>query len=87
MTDKHTPRYFLTELNDGLQWLTDGQDFGMHPDAAPKLLKALQILANAPGLDRNGIPTGGRREPNGGISLANVRRIARDAIKAAKGDA
>jgi hypothetical protein len=44
MTDKHTPKYFITELNDGIQWLTDGLDFGMRADAAPELLKALKAL-------------------------------------------
>ena len=38
------PRYFLTELNDGIQRLADGHGFGMNPTAAPALLKALEAL-------------------------------------------
>ena len=46
MANKPAPesRYFLTELNDGIQWLTDGQDFGMHPAAAQQMLRALESL-------------------------------------------
>ncbi len=46
MANKHVSesRYFLTELNDGIQWLTDGQDFGMHSAAARGLLEALKVL-------------------------------------------
>ena len=43
MTSKYTPRYFITELNNGIQWITDGQDFGMRADAAPELLDALMF--------------------------------------------
>lgn len=41
----HPPRYFLTELNDSIQWLTDGHDFGMNPDAVPGLLAALEAAS------------------------------------------
>ncbi|KKM78527.1 hypothetical protein LCGC14_1359120 [marine sediment metagenome] len=92
---EHTPRYFLTELNDGLQWLTDGHDFGMHPGAARELLKALEdvrrIVANQ--LDNGLFPAKGDTS-NLTPEQAHVRerlsmasRIARNAIKAAKGDA
>lgn len=48
------PRYFITELNDGIQWLTDGQDFGMRAAAVPALLEALKRLeAHVP--DREGL--------------------------------
>ena len=51
MTERH---YFLTELNDGIQWLTDGQDFGMNPDAARDLLKALKrALATTQEIERS----------------------------------
>ncbi|KKM14507.1 hypothetical protein LCGC14_1705360 [marine sediment metagenome] len=48
MANKHVPesRYFLTELNDGIQWLTDGQDFGMRPAAARGLLEALEAAGS-----------------------------------------
>ena len=36
--------YFLTKLDDGRQWLTDGHDFGIEPDAVPDLLEACREL-------------------------------------------
>ena len=86
MTDKHTPksRYFLTELNDGIQWLTDGQDFGMHPDAALGLLKALGGLEKTMREQLSALVDTGKIDA-GETSAAFAQ--ARKAIKAAKGDA
>ena len=75
---EHTPgpKWYLTELNDGIQWLTDG-DFGMNPAAAPELLEALEELADEQALFAPQLPP---------IYLERLTR-ARAAIKAAKGDA
>jgi hypothetical protein len=73
---EHTPgpKWYITELNDGIQWLTDG-DFGMYPAAAPELLEALEGL---------------RLWVLGDCDINKMNSImdqARAAIKAAKGDA
>jgi len=78
---EHTPKYFITELNDGIQWLTDGHDFGINPDAVPELLEALEEatdhLENWEAKPKNLAYT---------AFVAPKIARARAAIKAAKGD-
>ena len=70
------PKWYLTELNDGIQWLTDG-DFGMNPDAAPKLLEALaRALTTTEEIER----VSGQRHYNPG-----TLQVMADAVKLAKG--
>ncbi len=85
MTDKHTPvsRYFLTELNDGIQWLTDGQDFGMNAASVPELLEALEYLEKEATL----LLAHASCDDCTNHSVHGALAKARVAIKAAKGDA
>ena len=46
-TMSNTGKYFLTTLDNGRQWLTDGKDFGVDPDAVPELLIACLMMERA----------------------------------------
>ena len=83
MTDKHTPvsRYFLTELNDGIQWLTDGQDFGMNAASVPELLETLERISNGPAT------INASTSPESMLAtIQDIVALARIAIRDAKGD-
>ena len=90
---EHTPRYFLTELNDGIQWLTDGHDFGIYPAAVPALLATLEGRAKQAHVASRGMAEVSEdaypSRPHLGTfdeCYAAGRVQARAAIKAAKGD-
>lgn len=84
-TNQHTS-WKIVSLDNGEPWLTDGNDFGMNPAAAPNLLEALKNLLEILDWLGNSGNLNSPIEPHPyGLAVIMAKNSARGAIAKATG--